>query len=58
MIGHDVYHSLIPLGWRCPVCERVWAPDVKECRWCNRTQDPPLSNATIAVTIIGPKETK
>jgi hypothetical protein len=21
----------IRLGWQCPVCGRVWAPDVREC---------------------------
>ena len=24
-----------PLGWRCPGCGRVFAPDVKECGYCN-----------------------
>ena len=24
-----------PLGWRCPSCQRVFAPDIKECNYCN-----------------------
>ena len=53
----DQYPSTLPFGWVCPVCERVWAPDVKECQWCNRTQDPPLTNASVSWPP-GPKETK
>lgn len=22
-------------GWICPRCGRVYAPDTKECTWCN-----------------------
>ncbi len=24
-----------PLGWRCPGCKRVFAPNTKECNYCN-----------------------
>ena len=27
--------ELVPSGWRCPGCSRVFAPDVKECGYCN-----------------------
>ena len=24
----------IPQGWQCPVCKRVYAPDVRSCDYC------------------------
>lgn len=32
-IGHKP--DGLPVGWRCPGCSRVFAPDVKECGYCN-----------------------
>ena len=22
-------------GWQCPICKRIYAPFMNECRWCN-----------------------
>lgn len=24
----------IPQGWQCPVCKRVYSPDVRSCDYC------------------------
>ena len=26
---------IINQGWQCPICESVYAPKVKECKYCN-----------------------
>ena len=34
------YNPSVPnLGWRCPGCQRVFAPSVEECKYCNGGTD-------------------
>ena len=35
-------------GWQCPICESVYAPEVKECKYCNK----PKINVTSPKDII------
>jgi hypothetical protein len=30
------YGPVVPKGWVCPKCEKVFAPTVKECVYCNQ----------------------
>jgi len=43
----------VPVGWLCPRCERVNAPDIKQCP----CQPPTLPN-TVSAPKPGPQETK
>ena len=27
--------GMVPKGWECPVCKRVWSPMAGGCAWCN-----------------------
>ena len=58
MTIHDLHQQDYPYGWTCPKCERVWAPTVRECELCNRTQYQPLTNANYIPTYYPVKETK
>lgn len=50
--AHPIISNL-PTGWLCPRCERVNAPDVKQCP----CQPPTLPN-TVSAPKLGPQETK
>lgn len=41
--------QLAPVGWVCPRCGKIWAPDIKQCD-CKPPQLPH--------TVVGPTETK
>jgi hypothetical protein len=45
----EIRQPLNPIGWLCPRCGKVNAPDVKQCD-CKPPQLPH--------TVVGPKETK
>ena len=36
----------IKQGWQCPICQKVWSPDIKQCPECKGevTEDNSNSN--------------
>ena len=26
------------IGWKCPICQKIYSPDVKECSKCSKKE--------------------
>ena len=38
--------KIIPMGWQCPVCNRVYSPTTSMCYYCGSEQDKTVVNTT------------
>lgn len=53
MIDND-YNMLIPQGWQCPICKRVYSPAYPWCVFCGNEKTETTTTYTADVTYVPP----
>ena len=53
MIDND-YNMLVPQGWQCPICKRVYSPSYPWCNFCGNEKTETTTTYTTNVGYIPP----